>query len=207
MSSDVLAVKQFDTEVTGEFVEFDPSALGPDDPGPDDPTTDPRYPKARQLREGGSKVRDTCRRAGISMSTYYKWFPNPKTVAVQEAQQEMIDDMLAKRKAGWSDAAIARHHKRSRQWVWAMMGPRAKPAPGERAKFSWVTTRDTLRRVEQVAQRAGAANIDRNSNIGTMLDMIANGQLVVTAPPRPKPKERDGSSEFARRARSSRSNT
>lgn len=181
--------------------------LGPDVPGADDPTTDPRYPKARQLRNNGSKVRDTCRRAGISMSTYYKWFPNPKTVAVQQAQQELIDDMLAKRRDGWSDAAIARHHKRSRQWVWAVMGPRAKPSPGERVKFSWVTTRTILRRVEQVAQRVGAANVDRNANIGTMLDMIANGQLLVTAPPRPKPKERDDATDFSRRARSSKTNT
>lgn len=176
--------------------------------GEPDPDTDPRYAMAKDLREGGVGVKETCKRAGISMSTYYAWFPSHDRGMVKQVQLEMIADIKAKRDDHWSDAAIARHHKRTRQWVWAMAGPRSKGGPNQKTRFNWVTTVETLHRVERIARSLGAANEERIANVGTMLDMIANGQLVVKAPPRPSPRRKadDGARAFGQ-SRASRSKT
>ena len=172
-----------------------------------DHLTDPRYLKAKELRSVGLPVRKICRAVGISMTTYYQWFPKPSQEALQATNARLCEELRAMRKDGMSDAAIARHFKRNRQWVWAMIGPRDAPKPGSRVLVKWPTTIENRAKVERIARSLGAALDDRVVMIGTMLDMIANGELIVRAPARrakPKPEAESSDRTFATSSRASR---
>lgn len=146
-------------------------------------TSDPRYQLASKLREEGTKVKDICRVCGISMTTYYGWFPRPESAQVREFQLKQAREMAELRKT-MSDAEIAREFKTTRQRIWVLLGPRGRTQIQKKVPVTWRATPEMIHNVEKVARHAGAAFDEGNVTIQTMLDMIATGRLIVTAPKR-----------------------
>jgi predicted DNA-binding transcriptional regulator AlpA len=150
---------------------------------------DPRYALAVAMRKEFKPVREICRKAGISQSTYYQWFSKEDRANLPKARDETVRKITELRADGWSDAAIATHFKKTRQWVFKMAGSRPK-AMKEKLQYKTVTWRASvqdLAAVEKVARRAGATGkIENRAYIQAMLDMIAHGDLIVTSPGRIK---------------------
>lgn len=152
-----------------------------------DKELDPRYQLAKIHRDKGTTVRQICAKCGISMSTYYEWFPRPKHTGEVKAVGDVVRE-IQKMRLTMNDAEIARHFKRSRQWVWSLAGPRTASINDEKTSVIWNTTRQKRYNVEKVARKVGAAQEERTASIVTMLDMIATGELIVTAPRRRRQK-------------------
>jgi hypothetical protein len=179
----------------GYQTESEYPALATDDPPTDDPPTDPnahltdpRYLKAQEYRKAGMPVRRICRAVGISMTTYYQWFPKPEADKLRASNVKLCRDLHQLRQEGLTDLAIARRYKKHRQWVWSMIGPRSNPGPTSTVVYPWKTTAEMRAKVEKVARRMGADRDDQNVSIGSLLDMIATGDVVVRAPRRKKPE-------------------
>lgn len=154
---------------------------------------DPRYIEARDLKAEGRGVKEICRLVGIGTDTYYRWFPNPSRAEMEQLQLRRADEMRELRAQGWSDAAIGRHLKCSRQHVAKMIGKREKSAapPKSRVTIKWVTTIEKAASVEKQARLAGAALDDgRSVSIPNMLEMLAEGLLIVTHNPKHRRVER-----------------
>jgi hypothetical protein len=149
---------------------------------------DPRYILAKRLREEGETVKNTCFLCSISMSTYYHWFKESVNRPVREAQLQQIAEMRQMRNLGETDAAIARYFKTSRQRVHVLLGPRGNRRSTS-LKLTWTTNPNYLHEVEKVCRRCGAiSNLNDNGDgpkpsFQKLLDMIARGELMVTAAP------------------------
>lgn len=143
---------------------------------------DSRYQLAAKLRNDGMKVKDICRTCGISMTTYYAWFPRPESAKVREYQLKQIGQMRELRKT-MSDSEIARQFKTTRQRIWVLLGPRGRTEITKKVPVTWRATPEAIHNVEKVARHAGAAFDEEKATIQTMLDMIASGRLIVTAAP------------------------
>src|SRR6186713_2263019 len=95
-----------------ELKEF----MGSAEPGgPDDPKTqaDPRYHRAKAMRKQKIKVRKICQDCGISMSTYYQWFPKIAGPAQDEEHQRTVTLIQKLRSEGLTDVQISTRLKKS----------------------------------------------------------------------------------------------
>lgn len=178
----VLAVRDKQVDEKGEPIGDDHVPRDPDG------NIDPRYTLACLLRERpGVGVRDICLQVGIGMLTYYQWFPASTRVKTRDAEIERIKKMNELRADGWSDAAIAREYKISRTRVGDILGRQGRAGGNKMKTITWRATPKAIHNVTVVASRCGSALGDGEEppSIEKMLDMIAEGTLIVTSPPPP----------------------
>lgn len=148
---------------------------------------DPRYLEAKDLRAQGLGVKAICKAIGIGTDTYYRWFKPIAREDIRRAKELRAEEMMELRNQGWGDAAIARQFKCARASVVKAIGkrdPQSGP-PKKRITIKWIAPVEQVSAVEKVARKAGAANESNNGQVSipTMLDMIAEGLLIVTHNP------------------------